>query len=350
LTSSNELPKLSDEAAEAYVVAAIILEPELLAEVDLEVGDFSGKEYSQLFEAELALWERGEVIDQNSVAIELAGRIETWVISKLLAELPDTSKCLYYASIVKELSRKRQLIGMWQKVMENDIYSLPSSDLFDAIHREMETLRLPTGSSRLVRFINTEVSTSDPPSYLIKVSTMNGKTIDIRLKSSELDTPKVIKRKIREKLHINPIIPKNFDALIHGQLRSAHIKKAPLDASLDAQVCWWIKEWFKIADEAEEPEDMAQGYVDRFGAYWFVKERLLKYIREKGRINISDSSFWPIIEQHGGRLSKPISIKGKKIRLWGLGKEFFDEEEEEMEEGEQLALREEEDLSWLEEE
>lgn len=356
---------LFDEQAEASVIASIIIEPTLLDEIDLDPEDFFVDDMKWLFQAELDIKHRDDHIDEVSVAREVVGKVESWVVSRIISELPTHLDCVYYANIIKELSRKRILVEM-SDGLKSTIGILSSHEIADKVRATLDTIAFPSKSSRSVIFSNPRINTTEPPTYLITVASTNQrKAVDIKFTSPELDNATAFKRKIREKLQLNPVLPKTFDSLVHSLVRQAKMQFAPKDSSAEDDVCFWIKEWFKTAIEAEHPEDLMQGYLEREGAYWFHKTRVLKYLSDKAKIKLTPSSFWPIIDSRGGRRSKLFSIGGAKVRLWGLDKSFFTEEEEEPAEEEQLPLgkgkeiveggeiplgeKEEENLDWLEE-
>jgi len=343
-----------DPEAEQYVVASIIIEPDWLDEIDLDPDDFVDDEMSALYQAALDIRKRDEHVDQLSVAREVAGKVPAWVTSKIISELPTSMDCPYYAQRVKEMSRRRKVLQILEQA-EKLVKDHTSQEITDQLRAALDALEFPSKGSRLVRFSNPRTVTSDPPTYMVTVSSLNHKqSVDIRFTSTELDNSTVFKRKIREKLHINPILPRGFDGLVDWLVRNSKSLPAPSDASTEDTIYFWMREWFKTAIEAEHPEDLTQGYIEREGAYWFVKARMLNYLREKARVKLSDSSFWPLIMNRGGRQSKVFSLSGKKVRLWGIDKKFFAEEEEEPAEGEQIEMKVEEgepedDLSWLEE-
>ena len=349
---------LCDEEAEQFVIASIIVDPDWFDEVDLDPADFTNEYMSKIFQAMVNLRQRDEHIDQLSVAREVSDEVPVWVISKIISELPTSMDCIHYAHRVKELSRKRQIVLLADKIItvahKPDI---DSRELADQLRTGLDALEFPSKGSRLVRFSNPRIITSDPPTYMVTVSSLNHRqSVDIRFTSTEFDNSTVFKRKIREKLNINPILPRGFDSLVDWLVRNSRPLPAPADASTEDTIYFWMREWFKTAIEAEHPEDLTQGYIEREGAYWFVKARMLNYLREKAKVKLSDSSFWPLIMNRGGRQSKVFSLAGKKVRLWGIDKKFFAEEEQPAEE-EQMEMEVEvekkpdelDDLSWLEE-
>jgi hypothetical protein len=356
MASTEDIIVFSDVEAEEFVIASIIIEPDWLDELDLDATDFLDEQMATLYQAALDLRNREEHIDELSIAREVSGKVPAWVIPKIISQVPTSMDCLYYAQRVKEMSRKRQVLRILEGAKEL-LKQYTSQESTDLLRATLDSLQFLNKRSRLVRFSNPRTVTSDPPTYMVTVSSLNHKqSVDIRFTSTELDNSTVFKRKIREKLQINPILPRGFDSLVDWLVRNSKSLPAPSDASTEDTIYFWMREWFKTAIEAEHPEDLTQGYIEREGAYWFVKARMLNYLREKARVKLSDSSFWPLIMNRGGRQSKVFSLSGKKVRLWGIDKKFFAEEEEEPAEGEQMEMKveekpeEEDDLSWLEEE
>lgn len=355
MAKTSEKVPIYDDEAEAHVIASIVLEPSYLAETDLDPEDFFIDDYRHLFEAILSLRERGAEINQANVTREASPKVGNWVLPKITAEaLP--IECLYYADIVKELSRQRKLVGSVENTMkEFRKQRLSSQELADRLRLCLNSLDFPTNSSRVITVSNPRIIQASPPVYELTVSTTNGTTsADIKVTSADLDKPLVFRRKVREHLKINPLLPKQFDAFIHQLLQHAQTQLGPKDASTDENICFWIREWFTTAVEAEHHDDLAQGYLNRDGALWFSSERLIKYISERTKIKIDPSSFWAVIHDRGGRRSKVLSIANKKVRLWGLDKSFF--EEEEPADSEQMPLEQtpekppigKDDLKWLE--
>ncbi|MBA7716962.1 hypothetical protein ES703_126047 [subsurface metagenome] len=180
----------------------------------------------------------------------------------------------------------------------------------------------------MVFFSNVRVVGSSPPTYKITVSSHNRKQVrEIKFSSQDLDKQSVVKRKVRENLQINPVLPKSFDGFVHQLLQHARIEEGPFDASEEENICYWIREWFKTAVEAEDPDDLTRGYLDREGAYWFVSERINGYLSDRTKVKLTSPMLWSVINDRGGRKSKVFSLAGKKVRLWGLDKDFFEEHE-----------------------
>jgi len=339
---------LYDEDAETALVGSVILDPGCLNGADIDPDDFFVEDYRRLWEAILALRYRGAEINQATVARE--ANIEMWILQKVITEaLP--IEALHYAAVVKEKSRQRRLVGSLERAMkEFRKNQLSSRELADQLQLCLNTLDFPTSSSRVITITHPKIVETHPPTYELTVSAPNGQvSAAIKVTSAELDQPQVFRRKVREQLKINPILPKPFDAFVHQVLQQAEMVPGAGDASRDESICYWIREWFSTASEADSKDDLSQGYLDRDGAYWFLAERLIGYVSERSKVNLDRSLLWSVIHDRGGRRSKVFSIGGRKVRLWGIGKPFFEENEPADEQ--QFALEEpeqEDDFRWLE--
>ncbi|MGA2160200.1 MAG: DnaB-like helicase N-terminal domain-containing protein [Dehalococcoidia bacterium] len=338
-----------NEQAEGFVIGSLLQEPSCLAKVDLDPEDFYIQNHARLFEAILALKTRGEEISPATVIKETSGKVETWVVDRAIAHsLP--IDCLSHAATVKELSRKRHLLAAIEGALQayrKD--NLASAELADKLRLAIDTLKLPTKSSRTVSVTNPRIVQADPPSYKLTVTSSNGeKSAEIEITSEDLDKPATLRRIVREKLQINPLLPKQYDAFVHTLVQQAKVTSVQVDASADESTCYWIREWFAAGSEAEEVDDLTHGYVVREGARWFSADRLLRYMADRPKVKLSRSQLWSVISDRGGRKSKNMRVGQSVAKLWGVDEKFF---KLGVAEGEQIELGktgEEEDLSWLE--
>jgi type II secretory pathway pseudopilin PulG len=339
-----------DEQAEGFVIGSILQEPDYLAQVDLDPEDFNIQNYARLFEAMLTLKTRGEEISQATVIKEVSGKVESWVVDKVIAHSIPVD-CLSHAATVKELSRKRHLLAAINSALQSyQKDNLSSAELADKLRLAIDTLTLPTKSSRAITVTNPRIKQADPPSYKLTVTSSNGETsAEIIMSSEDLDKSATFRRKVREKLQINPLLPKQYDAFVHFLVQQAVVDSEQADASADESTCYWIREWFTSSSEAEEVGDLAHGYIVRQGARWFSADRLLRFLADRPKVKLNRSELWSVISDRGGRKSKNMKIGKSVAKLWGLDEKFF---KPGIVEDEQMALGkpgEEEDLSWLEE-
>ncbi|MFL2627426.1 MAG: replicative DNA helicase [Dehalococcoidia bacterium] len=108
----------SDEAAEQAVLGSILIEGDSLSEVSLIVkaNDFFTERNKWIYEACISLYNRGEPINQISVAHELSStdKLESiggeGFLSNLIAIVPTSVYASHYAQIVNRTSTMRNLI------------------------------------------------------------------------------------------------------------------------------------------------------------------------------------------------------------------------------------------------
>ena len=108
----------SDEAAEQAVLGSILIEGDSLSEVSviIKANDFYTERNKWVYEACLSLYNRGEPINQISVAHELSStdKLESiggeGFLSNLIANVPTSVYASHYAQIVNRTSTMRNLI------------------------------------------------------------------------------------------------------------------------------------------------------------------------------------------------------------------------------------------------
>lgn len=345
--TEEKLP-IYDQDAERQIIGSVILEPSHLGQVDLDPTDFYFNEHRRLFEIIMDLKQRGEEIKQEAVREGVRSKEEEWALTRAVSEaLP--LDCPTQAARVKELGRQRYLAGSVEKALRDFRKdNLTSTEFADRLRLALDSVSLPSRTSRMITVTNPRIVQAETPTYKLTVSSANGRNpVEIRLSSSELDKPSSFRRHIREKLRINPLLPKQYDEFIHKLVQEAEVESEQEDASSGETVCFWIREWFGGANEAEEIEDLSQGYVSKDRAHWFSAERLLRYLSEHARIKLTRSNLWEVIHDRGGQKSRVFRLGEKTARLWGLSDEFFSEENT-IVEGDQMVMGE-DDLSWLEE-
>jgi len=272
---------------------------------------------------------------------------DEWALTRAISEaLP--LDCLVQAERVKELSRQRHLAGAIEKALRDfRKNNLTSTELADRLRLALDSISLPSRTSRMISITNPRIVQTESPVYKLTVSSINGTNpVEVRISSAELDKPASFRRHIREKLRINPLLPKQYDEFIHKIVQQAEVESEQEDASSEETICYWIKEWFSGANEAEDVEDLNQGYIKREGARWFSAERLLRFISEHGKTKLNRSELWAVISDRGGKKSRNFRLGDKVVKLWGLDESFFSEEQEAPIEGDQLEM--EDNLSWLE--
>ncbi|MCH7511859.1 MAG: replicative DNA helicase, partial [Chloroflexi bacterium] len=115
---AERLPPFDVEAEEA-ILASLMVDGEAIYKVQgiLHPQDFYRDQHRWTYEACLALWERGESINQVTVAHEMDRREQLedagghGFLSRLIVELPTSIGVEHYAGIVSRDAAYRQLIG-----------------------------------------------------------------------------------------------------------------------------------------------------------------------------------------------------------------------------------------------
>lgn len=113
--SGKDLPLFSAEAEEA-TLGSILYHAEIMHEIDVRPEDFYSLRNRYVFEAILALYQRGDAIDQVTVVDELRfqGRLEAvggvMLVLHLMDSTPTHVHALTYAAVVREYSRRRQML------------------------------------------------------------------------------------------------------------------------------------------------------------------------------------------------------------------------------------------------
>ena len=106
-----EQPKLTNLEAEGAVLASLLLDDSWLVEIkkSLSVGDFSLDQHQRIFKAMLET----KALDEITVAQKMRdqGTLQKYdcaYLAEIIAKLPTSVHCRYYADIVKDLSLRRQ--------------------------------------------------------------------------------------------------------------------------------------------------------------------------------------------------------------------------------------------------
>ncbi|MDD5703531.1 MAG: DnaB-like helicase N-terminal domain-containing protein, partial [Dehalococcoidales bacterium] len=339
--SEDKLP-IYDQEAERQVIGAIVLEPAYLGQVNLDSADFYHDDHRRIFGIIIDMKQRDEEISPDTVR-KLVADSDVWTLTTAIAEaLP--LDCLAQAARVKELSRQRYLAGSIDKVLHDFRKdNLTSTELADRLRMVLDSISLPSRVSRMIKVSNPRIVQAESPTYKLNVSLIDGSnSVEIRLSSAEIDKPASFRRHIREKLRINPLLPKQYDEFIHQIVQQAVVESEQEDASTTETICYWIREWFNGANEAEDVEDLNQGYVKKEGARWFSAERLLRYLAGHVGLKLTRSQLWEAIHDRGGQKSRNIRLGEKVVKLWGINEQFFVTDK--VAEGDQIRM--DDDLSW----
>jgi len=131
-----------DIEAERAVVASLLVDPEAIYRVVtiVQPQDFFRDEHRWIYEACLALWQRGEAVNQVTVAHELArrGLLEQAggiaYLSQLVAELPTPLMAEDYARIVQRDAIYRRLLQAAQEIAQ-EAYRADEPDVGKVLSR-----------------------------------------------------------------------------------------------------------------------------------------------------------------------------------------------------------------------
>ncbi len=152
------LPANTD--AEKFLLGAILRAPEQFAEVGktLEAADFSFDNHRRIFKSMLEMQARGDVIDRITLADELQrvgdlGSVGIGYLTDLDTGLPDRLNIRPYVGIVKEHSRRRQVIFAAQRIMNEAVQAEAFSD--DLIQKAQQALlSISSSGDRQGQFID----------------------------------------------------------------------------------------------------------------------------------------------------------------------------------------------------
>ncbi len=136
--------------SERAVLAAVLLRPELLADLDLTAADFYLDRHQWIFETYGDLAAAGEPIDLRTVQARLEQRGEfarvggLAYLAGLEVDLPDLGRLDTYAAIVRERALRRRLLETAERLEHQaGATDLEAATIVEAARRELERLELP---------------------------------------------------------------------------------------------------------------------------------------------------------------------------------------------------------------
>lgn len=142
--------------AEQTVIGALLIDPEAIFKIDatLAANDFYDPVYRDIYAAIKGLSEKGTAIDFVTVADRLQDNKQiqqlggSVFLSKLATDVPTSSHVTQYAELVRDRSRRRQLITLGQKIATLGFSDKQSADeLTELAEQEFLTVaRQPTGN------------------------------------------------------------------------------------------------------------------------------------------------------------------------------------------------------------
>jgi replicative DNA helicase len=156
---ADRLPPHDIEAEEA-VIASLLVDPDAVLEVltsSLKSDDFFREQNKWVYESCLTLFDRGETINQISVAHDLdrRGRLEDAggpaYLARLVANLPTSVAAKHYATIVQADALYRRLISAAGHIVRSAQQGGASNDEVTAVLSEAEALISTVRQSGTVR-------------------------------------------------------------------------------------------------------------------------------------------------------------------------------------------------------
>jgi hypothetical protein len=239
-----------------------------------------------------------------------------------------------HAETILDLSLRRKVISaltdIFPKIYDPGSTLAPLLDRISLLVSSVQARHeIP---SRVVTFTNPIISLTEPPLYTIHASGM-GREADIQFKTEHLDNKREFKRRIRESLHFVPDLPPGFDLFISNLIANAKQTATPPDTKKEDQILTAVKEWFAAAKEAESPDDLVRGYVEKRGYRWFQSSKLHRYLTDQYKMIMTRGELWEGLKKHGAERSESIRVGTESFRLWGLPIPLFSTDE---------------DISWLE--
>jgi len=348
--------------AEEGVCGSILIDGESIKQIadSLSPQSFYSERTRWIYEVSLALYQRGEAINQITVANELnnKGKLEAAggaaYLSYLVSVCPTSLDIEHYANIVERLAKARKGIAVCEKIIDI-LYQAPSNidEALDEGILLLEDIKSPIKSRRL-EASNLRIIKSNPRHYILEI---NGQ--DMKLSRTELLTKAKFKAKVIDERDFVPILPKNWDNFINSLLANAKEMEAPIDTSPEVEVKLSIKRWFEQRGEGTEYSDIQSGsyiIVSYRGKetdweqkdFWaFQPTPLLRWLKRDIQRTITRDSLWSMILSWGGvkwqwRIGK--AKDSTPVRLWALPPNFAESAEfavEKEERQEEMALEEE---------
>lgn len=346
---------LIDKESEQNIIGCILIAPECMHELgDLGYEDFSNGEWGALFRCCQNLWQRGETITSvslltefESIADDLQSETKTPIdresISMLIGATVQQTVTANNASLIahrlRSLAVRRRAVGTIKTILD-DLKDTTKelTDVLDNARLSIDRLGwLPT-SSRVVLFRDgIEIGGANPIYEFNVVRPSDCSSVRIRLHTKEIDDRKEVRRVLREKLHFNPRLQdqKYWEDFVHKIVSLSKRTPTPEALEEDSHTIFWIREWFKIATPAEEPDDLINGYIDRGEMYYVQPQRLIKWLGDHAKDNKTTvAELWAILQRNGGRRDVSIRLKkGNPRKLWGIPAEFVTPKDDE-----QMAL------------
>lgn len=336
-TSQAGGPVPADQYSEAQAVGIALNEPSVVESGEILPEHFYNSHYGAVFRAILEWVHAGKMKDNpaglNDKEISLASGVELSEIDKLRSSASTTDKYTGYAQIIKDLSNRRKLIALFNRA-SNEFSDLkrPVADIITNSLSHLSgfaSAALNGATPKMVVLESATISVSNEPSYKVRMR-MGTDIREVVFTSEELTSRDTFKRKVMDKFLLNPILPERseWDSFIDEILDNATHELAPEETSREAALAFYIREWRKLAIPADNPNDLMRGYVERDGFVFFLPERLRSWIVQASRGHLTNHQLWLNVQQWGGckRMVRVGSAREAVRRMWGLPRQFFEQE------------------------
>lgn len=331
-----ELPYSRD--AEICVLGSILIDSERLDSISfLETADFLAAEHQVIFDAMLSLHERGEGIDQVTVAHELNRKDHLEEIggasylSSLIANTPTSLHADHFAKIVRQTAKLRRLFDLGRQMTQVVEKGWELDKVIELAETGLDRVKAKDIPRSLI-ISRIKIRKSNPPTYQLTILHAN-KEVNVDITLDELLKKQIFKQKLTGKLDSVPSFPKDYDAWIHGHLTRAEKVEAPEEASYEVQLKRSIGRFFDRYNESDEHSDlMTGGYAIKDNYYFFFARTMKKWLRlDMEREFEEGSRLWPFIEAMGG-IERAIRVRkgadSQPVKLWGLPIRLFEPADE----------------------
>ncbi|MCK9357593.1 MAG: hypothetical protein M0R22_10710, partial [Dehalococcoidia bacterium] len=267
-----------DQFAESQAVGTALLDPSKLEGCGLCAEHFYDSRCCTAFRAIMGAVHAGTPLDDNIIC-QKSGFSYT-ELQALRTAVVDVTRLPIHAAKIIEMSVRRRLIGQCSLTSgeASTNFNKPADEILMEAMSKLDGLR-SAGEAGIIVFVRTVVSMSSTPRYKVTLR-VKGEEKELVLVADELMNRPLFKKKVIERFHDNPIMPEKaeWDDFMRRILNGAKREVAPEEASEEATLAFYIREWLKVAVEADSPIELIRGYVERNGFIYFLPERMRLWI------------------------------------------------------------------------
>ncbi len=331
-----------DIEAEECVLGSCLIDGEAITKVTLSPAEFYSMRNKYIYEAIVAVHNKGIPVNQITVADKLVAmdRLEAAggaaMLSHVIGVTPTSLDVEAYAAVVSQKYFFRQAIAASdQSSTLAYLANLDPAVAMDRIDRLWEAQRrLLSLTPRRLEVTRPRLIKTDPPGYIWNV---NG--TDINLTSDAITVPGKFKAFITTKLNFVPIMPKDWDEFVNTMLTTSVLIDAPKDASDEYQLKVLVQKWIGTRQETNVVEDLSNGYhlmreLNGISYVCFRSTPLLDFLKRQmnkvfksGNLWSSHVSKWGGI-QHQWRCKTASGGNTVASGLWCLPIDFINQIED----------------------